>query len=211
MTAIINIFLLTSCNISNAESDSMDKPVINASSASLISENMSDASDEFAQLKRFANAEEAAESFIKKYYEALYLCSPSDLSAYTAYSAFADYLNEKISYKQEISDYYSNIEGIDVEFELKEKVEYDDKCYFVYFVEVCYEEKGVSDFQSASGSTIQIIIDQQQYDVCDFYIANDSIDRKLRGFEKIDTNKILWENSQASETILLGLNEIILE
>lgn len=73
-----------------------------------------------------------------------------------------------------------------------------------------FDEKRL-DYQTGFGTTIQIIIDKNNFMICDFYDGNDSIDIKLRENDSVNMEKIVWEDDEASEVLLSKLKDIIFD
>jgi hypothetical protein len=206
--------MFSACNAGNINSDSVIESTTNNSQISLADSEITSSidKDDLAignEAETITNAEESAESFVKSYYECIYLCSSFDTAAHTAYKSLAEYLNQKTEYKQEIIN-HSAIEAMTINAELKEKDESDDKAYMVYYVEAFFDEKGL-DYQTGFGTTIQIIIDKNNLMICDFYDGNDSIDIKLRENDSVNMEKIVWEDDEASEVLLSKLKDIFFD
>ena len=214
LATLVTMVGISACNSRNISSDSSMESTTNHSQSSLADSEITSSidKDDLAignETEIVTNAEESAESFIKSYYECIYLCSSFDTAAYTAYKSLAEYLDQKIAYKQEIIN-HSAIEAMEINSELKEKDESDDKVYMVYFVEASFDEKRL-DYQTGFGTTIQIIIDKNNFMICDFYYGNDSIDIKLRENDSVNMEKIVWEDDEASEVLLSKLKDIIFD
>lgn len=200
--AIMSIFAFTACSASNINSGSAMESTTDKSQSSY----EESAPDNTAEV--FTSAEEAAESFIRSYYDCVYSDNWFEAGEYAAYEKLGEYLSKRMSYQQE-AGYDPAIEAMEIDLTLEEKEETDGKVYLVYFAEATYNRKG-EDFQSGFGDTVQIIIDNESMAVCDFYTANNSIDIRLRGEgSELDPEEIIWEDDQASETLISGLEEII--